>query len=145
MVKGLAKFKTRMRKAPQILRDEVVLSMQRTAEKVTKEMRVFNPLSDADIEINWTWGDAPPGSIKIGKVGAREYEKIAITIYARSPSGSGFNAAWFEFGTAERFHKSGKSTGRITAQPFFYPVYRANKSRIKSTIRAAVRRAVKKS
>lgn len=142
MVKNLRKFQTRLRQAPQIMRKEVVLSMQRVAERVTKEMRVFNPLSDADIEINWTWGDTPPGAIKVGKVASREYEKIGITIYAR---GTDFNAAWFEFGTAERFHKNGKSVGRITAQPFFFPVYRANKSRIKSAIRSAVRRAVKKS
>lgn len=122
--------------------------MQRTAERVTREMRAFNPLTDADIEINWTWGDAPKGSVTLGTVRSgknpgKTYDKIAITIYAR---GRGFAAMWFEHGTAERFQKStGRRTGRVTAQPFFFPVYRANKKRIRSTINAAVRRGFKKS
>lgn len=142
MVKGVAKFQKRLRSIPDNVREEVTLAMQRTAERVVKEMRAWNPLTDADIEINWTWGDAPVGSVTVGKVAKTEYDKIGITIYAR---GRDFNAWWFEVGTNERFHKSGKSVGSITAQPFFWPVYRANEKSIRRTITAAVRRGVKKS
>lgn len=142
VVKNVDKFKKRLRTAPKKVVDEVAVAMQRAAEATTKEMRVFNPLTDADIEINWTWGDAPPGAIKTGTFNGNSYEKMAITIYAR---GRHVRARWFEFGTPERYHKNGKSTGRIVAQPFFFPVYRANKKRIKSRIKAAVTRAVKKS
>lgn len=149
MVKGVASFKRRLRDIPENVRNEVVLSMQRVAENVTREMRSWNPLTDSDIEINWTWGDAPIGSISVGQVKQNKYDKIAITIYAKGRSGGangkGFAAMWFEFGTGERFQKTtGRRTGRITAQPFFFPVYRSNKTRIKKTISAAVRRGFKK-
>lgn len=148
MVKGVAQFKKRLRDIPVNVQNEVVLTMQKTAERVTREMRAWNPLTDADIEINWTWGDAPKGAITLGTVRSgkrkgRTYDQIAITIYAR---GRGFAAMWFETGTAERFQKTtGRRTGRITAQPFFWPVYRANKTRIRRAVNSAVRRGFKKS
>lgn len=142
VVKGVEQFRQRLRAIPGNVRDEVVLTLQRVAENIVGDMRVLNPLSDADIEINWTWGDAPAGSISLGRVAKTYYEKIGITIYAR---GRSINAAWFEFGTAERFHKSGKGTGRIVAQPFFFPAYRANRTRARRAISAAVRRGFKKS
>lgn len=142
MVKGVEKFRAKLRDIPKDVKDEVILSMQRMADSIVDDMRAFNPLTDADIEINWTWGDAPKGAVKVGKVAGRAYDKISITIFAK---GRGFAAMWFEFGTAERFHKSGKRTGAITARPFFFPVYRANKARAQKAIGAAVRRGFKKS
>lgn len=150
MVKGVQSFKKRLRDVPDNVRNEVVLSMQRLAERVTREMRAFNPLTDADIEINWTWGDAPKGSVTLGTVRSgknkgKTYDQIAITLYARGryiPE----MARWFEYGTSQRVQKkTGRRTGRITAQPYFFPVYRANEKRISSTIGAAVRRGFKKS
>ena len=141
MVKGVAQFRARMRELPDIMQTELTAEIEKTAEMVVKEMRLLNPLPGS-ISIGWTWGDAPRGSVTVGRVAGREYDRISVTIYAK---GDKFPAAWFEFGTAERFHKSGKSTGRIVASPFFFPVYRANRRRIKTRIKSAVRRAVKKS
>ncbi|SFC77688.1 hypothetical protein [Tropicimonas isoalkanivorans] len=140
MVKGVAAFRKRMRDIPAKVRMEVTAAIEASAEEVVRDMRVLNPLP-GDIEIGWTWGKAPKGAISIGRVAGREHDKIGATIYAR---GDDFAAAWFEFGTSPRFQKTGKGVGRITAQPFFYPAYRANKRRIRSRITRAVKRGMKK-
>lgn len=140
MVKGVETFRKRLRGIPAKVRAEASAAMEAVAEDVVREMRAFNPLP-RDIEIAWTWGSAPRGAITLGRVARTQYDRIAVTIYAR---GDTFSAAWFEHGTAERFHRSGKSVGRITAQPFFYPVYRANKRRIRARISRAVRRGFQK-
>lgn len=140
MVEGIGKFRARMAKAGGIISAEVAVAMERAADDLVKAMRSVNPLP-ADILVDWTWGKPPKGAISVGKVAGGEDDKAAITIYSR---GDTFAAHWFEFGTAERFHKSGKSVGSIKAQPFFFPVYRANKASIKRRMSAAVTRAAKK-
>lgn len=144
MVKGVEQFRRRLRSIPVNVRDEVILTLQRVAERIVNDMRVLNPLSDADIDINWTWGEAPAGSVTVGRVAQREHDRIGITIYARGRKIAEM-ARWFEFGTHARFHKSGKKTGLITAQPFFWPAYRANETGARRAISAAVRRGFKKS
>ena len=140
MVKNVDKFKARLRAAPEVVRKDLKVAIEKAAESVVQDMRIFNPLPN-DIEIGWTWGDAPDGAITVSSFKGTEFDWIKVTIYAK---GDNFPAAWFEHGTANRFHKSGKSTGRIVASPFFYPVFRANKSRIKSRISRALRAAIKK-
>lgn len=142
MVKGIETFRQRMRSVPGNVQDELIIAMQKAADRIVFQMRVLNPLSDADIEINWTWGTAPKGSVTLGKVSKKASDKVGITIYA---SGRGFSARWFEFGTNPRFHKSGKSVGAIQAQPFFWPAYRANATGVKRSISSAVRRGFRKS
>lgn len=151
MVKGVEKFRARMRDMPENVREELVVSMQRAADRLVDEIRVVmytrTPLTDAEVEVNWTWGEAPVGAITIGTVhGGRnkglQYEKMKVTVYA---VGRGIRARWFERGTPERRHKSGKPVGKIKATPFFYPTYRANRDGIKRAMTSAVRRAVRKS
>jgi len=145
-----AKFKRKMAAMRSEVKEALTRSVEANAEKVCTEMRaalaVQYPAVAAKVEIGWTWGEAPRGSFTIGKASfnGKETTALSVTIYARAKSGSGISAGWFEFGTAERFTKSGKSTGRITAGPFFYPVYRANRQRVQSSLRAVLRRAVKK-
>lgn len=147
MVQGVETLRMRFARIPQLIVDEVVQQIEREAERIVQQMRAIAPKPVAgtnEIEIGWTWGDAPRGSITIGKVAGREYDKIAVRIYARGPQGSGWAAVWFEFGTKDRFHKSGKWTGRMPITPFFFPTYRANRSSAKSNISRAVRRGLKK-
>ena len=148
MVKS-AKLSRKMNAMRSEIREALTRSVEQNAEKVCREMRVFlavlHPRVARHVEIGWTWGEAPRGSFTIGKASnGTETTALSVTIYASAKSGSGLNAAWFEFGTAERFTKSGKSTGRITAGPFFYTVFRSNRQRVKTSLRAALRRAVKK-
>ncbi|WHZ35756.1 hypothetical protein [Sagittula sp. MA-2] len=145
-----AKFRKKMAAMRTEVHEALVRSVEANAEKVCAEMRAMlaiqRPAVAAQVDIDWTWGDAPKGSFTIGKASfnGAETTALTVTIYARAKSGSGISAGWFEFGTAPRFHESGKATGRITATPFFFPVYRSNRQRVQSSLRAALRRAVKK-
>lgn len=139
MVKGAGQLHARLKRVPAIVRRELELQLEKEATKLVAEMNVLKPLQE--IEINWTWGDAPKGSLKIGTVKGKEFGKIAITIYA---VGDGFSPEWFEFGTKPRFHDSGQSTGQILASPFFWPVYRSNKKRVRAGLTRAVNRAMRK-
>jgi len=139
MVKGAAHLKLRFKRVPEIVRRELVAQLEKEATKLVAEMNVLKPLPD--IEIGWTWGDAPKGSLRIGTIKNREFGKIAITLDTFGP---GYNTAWFEFGTAPRFHKSGKPTGQIEASPYFWPVRRANEKRIRGNLTRAVNRGKKK-
>lgn len=144
-----AGLKAKFRALPKVIEDALRKQVEKEAGKVVAEQQILLAVSPYDIakhiEIDWTWGDAPAGSVVIGEVRGRESASIGVTIYARARSGSGMSAAWFEFGTAPRVQETtGRRTGRIMAQPFFFPPWRANRTRVKGNIRAALRRAVKK-
>ncbi|TMV84480.1 HK97 gp10 family phage protein [Thioclava sp. BHET1] len=141
MVIGLDKLHARFQEIPERVRDEVTAEIEKIAEDMVRQIRSVVPVRG--ITIGWTWGDAPRGAIVIKQVrpDAASYGKVKVTIYA---VGRHVAARWFEFGTAPRFQRSGKSTGRIMAQPFFFPVYRANKSQARARLSRAVTRGFKK-
>lgn len=140
MVQGLAAFERRWSAIPANVRKAVMDTLEQNAQELVAEMDRVKPL--AEIEVGWTWGKPPKGAVAVAKAATTE-RGLAITVWARAPQGSGFNAAWFEFGTGERQHNSGKSTGRITASPFFYPVYRARRRRVRSRLTRNVNKAIK--
>lgn len=142
-------LRKKFRALPSVIEETLTKQFEKEADKLVKEMRLFLAITwpevEPDIEIEWTWGDAPAGSVQIGTVRGREIASIGVTIYARAKSGSGVAAHWFEFGTGERVQtKTGRRTGRITAGPFFFPPYRANRQRIRNNLRSALRRSVRK-
>jgi HK97 gp10 family phage protein len=49
-----------------------------------------------------------------------------------------------EFGTEERQHKDGTSTGKMEAEPFLLPAWRLNATRVKNRLRRVIRAEVKK-
>ncbi|MFC3058814.1 HK97 gp10 family phage protein [Paenirhodobacter populi] len=49
-----------------------------------------------------------------------------------------------EFGTEERHHKDGGSTGKMPETPFLLPAWRLNKPRIERRLKRAVTSAIKK-
>ena len=134
MVDGVAALHARFAKVPEIVRAEVVAELEKQAEIIVKEIRQLAPRDQGDIiaGIGWTWGDAPVGSLKIGKVAGREFGRIAITIYA-GRTDKDFYAKYHEFGTI-----------KMAARPFFFPVFRANRSRVRGALSRAVTRGVKK-
>lgn len=134
MVKGIAGFQRKMRAIPLSVRLEVVKQLEKEAEKIVKLMRAFAPKGTSLQLLNsigWTWGDVPPGAITVGKVAGNQFDRIAIKIYAGG--GDAFYAKFQEFGTV-----------KMAANPFFFPVYRAEKRRVKSNLRRAVKRGFKK-
>jgi HK97 gp10 family phage protein len=57
--------------------------------------------------------------------------KASVTVYAGV--GAYPHAHLVEFGTKERFHKSGKSVGRMKPQPFMRPAWDSTKMRVLAT------------
>ncbi len=142
MVIGVSQLKRRHRAIPRAVENEVRQQLPREAEKVVREIQGL--VTIPEITIHWKWGAPPSGAVRLGTVRRSARDAIVISIYAKSPQGSGFDPAWFEFGTKDRFHQSGKFVGRIRANPFFWPVIRANKSRVKGNISRAVTRGFKR-
>ena len=132
MVQGLGEWKRKWGSLPGKLRDEIIRTLEQNAEELVAEMKQNAPeLSGALREsIGWTWGDAPEGSMAIGTVRGGD-ETLQITIYAgnektivTNKSGGKFQLAKLqEFGTKN-----------MAANPFFYPVYRLRKRRLKSRL-----------
>lgn len=147
MVTGTAALHKRFQKVPLAVRDEMKRILSEEATKLVSEMNSVKPIPA--ITIKWTWGDAPDGALSIGKIKGKKYGKLTVTLYATVksadfPGGHAAMAAWFEFGTAARFHKSGKYVGEIAPSGYFYPIFRANKSRILARLRRGVNRVMKK-
>lgn len=142
-----ARFKRKIAAMKTMVPERMQTAVARQADSLVAEMQAMlaiqQPAVAAQTEIDWTKGEAPKGSVTVGR--AEVKGGFTVTIYARGRQGSGFSAAWFEFGTAPRVQKTtGRSTGQIVATPFFFPVYRANRQRVLSNLRATLRRAMKK-
>jgi hypothetical protein len=145
MVQGLAEFNRRWGAIPAKVRASVQEAMERYAEQIVGEMDARKPLQE--IEIGWTWGGAPAGAVTLGKVATESERSLRITIYATAATeGGSFPsvARWFEFGTAERVQKTtGRGTGRIAAQPYFFPTWRARRTRVRGGITRAMNKAIR--
>ncbi len=135
MVQGLDKFNRRWKAIPKNVRINVRAAMEDAANDIVEEMWSRAPQGETGrlgASIGWTWGAAPAGTLTIGKVGKNEYGAMRITIYAGG--GEAFYAKFQEFGTVN-----------MPANPFFYPVWRARRRRVKSRISRAISKAVKES
>ena len=135
MVQGLDRFNKRWKAIPKNARKNVRAAMEDAANDIVEEMWSRAPQGETlrlGASIGWTWGDAPAGSLTIGKVGGREYGAMRITIYAGG--GEAFYAFFQEFGTKD-----------MPANPFFYPVWRARRKRVKARISRAVSKSIRQS
>lgn len=153
-VRGKEAFRRKFARLKSDLVKELSEAMEKSAVELVREMKAIAPNAEIRNSIKWTWGDAPKGSTVLAtSSGGRGYETLRITVYTDR------DIAWFahlfEFGTRQRFRKKvgGKyasanpkstSTGTLTAQPFFFPSYRANRRRIKGRINRALRKVVKR-
>ncbi len=153
-VKGKAALKKRFRRFEAQVLKELKIAMEGSAQSLVQEMRAATHLPEIRRSIKWTWGDAPEGTYTLATAsGGSKYETLRITVY--TDRHEAWFAHFFEFGTEQRqrkrvggYFKGAKvkslDTGSITAQPFFFPTYRANRKRIKSRLNRALVRAVKK-
>lgn len=142
MVTGVARLHKQFASVPVYVREEIEAAIEKMANEMVREMRSLAPLPEIKAAINWTWGDAPKGAMVVRKMGNQEYGKIQATVYVAK--GLAFYAPWFEFGTAPRYHKSGKYVGQVIAQPFFFPVVRSNKKLFQGRIRRAINKGMKR-
>lgn len=134
-LKGEREFRRRLRSIPDKVRAEVVAAMEGASERVVRDMKALAPKGSSLELVNsigWTWGEAPRGSITVGKMkGGKGYDRLQITIYAGGDEA--FYARFQEFGTV-----------RMPANPFFFPAWRANRRGVRSRITRAVKRGFRK-
>lgn len=137
-LEGAAALERKMLAAPRAVARAVRPAMEKSADEMVALMRSFAP-AWLRPSIKWTWGGAPEGATVFGGFGGDVHADLRITIYSDD-----HRAAWFEFGTGPRYHKkTGRYTGRITAQPFFWPAYRMLKDRASRRIIRAMRKALR--
>jgi HK97 gp10 family phage protein len=131
-VDGLREFERKFAQIPELVRAQVRAELEEIAEQVVAQMYAQAPHSTGDLagSIQWTWGDAPAGALTIGTVGGREFGSMRITIFAGG--GDQFYARFQEFGTVN-----------MPASPFFFPVWRVNRRRVRGRITRAIKKAVR--
>ncbi len=135
MVEGLDRLKRRWKAIPENARKNVRYELEKIADEITEEIWARAPMGETGrvgASIGWTWGDAPAGTLTIGTVRGRKYGTMRITIYAGG--GDAFYARFHEFGTV-----------KMRASPFFFPVWRARKRRVRNRISRAVGKAIRES
>ncbi|MBR9764143.1 MAG: HK97 gp10 family phage protein [Rhodobacteraceae bacterium] len=148
MVQGLAEFNRRWSKVPEDVRKAARLALEKGATELVAEMNRNTPIPE--IIVDWTWGKPPAGAMTLGsRRTSSGGDELAITIFAIAhtedyPTGHGGVPGWFEFGTAQRAHKSGRRTGAITASPFFWPIWRLRRRRVRSRMTRQVNQALKR-
>jgi HK97 gp10 family phage protein len=130
----LKKFRT----IPVAVRGSIREALEEQAEEVVAMMRRLAPSRTGTLResIGWRWGSkAPTGTMAIATVGSEQSEDLTITIFAggKVAGNDAFYARFVEFGTV-----------KMTARPFFYVSWRANKKRVRSRVQAAMRRAARK-
>ncbi len=130
MVLGRERLHAQINRMPEKIIAAVSDVMEAEAEALVRQMRSVVPVDDGELRasINWKWGGAPKGAVAIATFKGRDYGRLFITIYAGKTANS-FHGRFQEFGTSN-----------MPANPFFYPTFRANRSRIRAAISRAVRK-----
>ncbi|PZX19817.1 HK97 gp10 family phage protein [Palleronia aestuarii] len=140
MVQGLAQFNARWSAIPKKVRQAARETLEQNADEIVTAMRRSAPVGETGnllISIDWTWGDPPKGSMMIGTVGGSAKSQLRITIFAggKMPGGGdAFYARFQEFGTKN-----------MTANPFFFPVWRAKRKRVRSRLTRNINKAIRQS
>ena len=134
-IQGVDRLKRKLRALPDAAREEIAKAMEQSANEIVALMKSLVPVDtgDAQMSISWTWGDAPKGSMVLGKVrqGGKGAGNLVITIFAGG--GEAFYARFLEFGTKS-----------MPARPFFYPSWRALRRRVRGRTTRAINKSAKR-
>lgn len=148
-IQGLDRLRRKLRALPKAAEEEISKAMEQSANEIVALAKSLAPVDGGDLResIGWTWGDAPKGSITLGKVrkGGRGAGNLQITIYAGG--GDAFYARMIEFGTAPHLNGglfAGSEHPGTAAQPFFYPSWRAGRKRARSRVTRAITKSAKR-
>jgi HK97 gp10 family phage protein len=155
-IKNRARLKVKLQYLPEEIKKQIRPAMEKGADQIVGLARQFAPrgaTGELVDSINWVYGDAPRGSVSLGKNKPNEgINDMKITVFAGDEKA--YYARWVEFGT-----RGGSKGGRTSLlggrkiyrthpgtapQPFFYPAYRTFRKRVAQGIKSAVRRAIKK-
>lgn len=164
---NFARLKRKFRKMPDIVKAQIRQSMEQSANEIVAMMKRLAPVGTSGRaggrkaaahgalrdSIGWTWGKAPKGAFAVAA--AKDPNGLTLTIFAGNAQA--FWVRWVEFGTAphlikakglKAMGKDGRFGMRVdhpgaTAQPFFFPAWRANRKPAKAKLRKAVREAAR--
>lgn len=132
---------------------DIAAAQMEAAEDLAGEIESRAPIGDGP-----TAGDYR-ASIRAGRLADRALDRrvggqVLVTNAGKQfratkdPNATGvfasFKWRWIEFGTKERFRKSGASSGVMPRQPHVMPTYRAARPRIRRKIAAALRKAIRR-
>jgi len=145
---GRAKLEAKLRRMPEVAKAQIKAAMAAAADEIVAVMKSLVPVLKKPDDrrragalrdsIGWTWGrDAPAGSLIVAVVKGKLGGDLTITIYAGSRDkkrgiDDAYYARWVEFGTT-----------KMSAHPYFYVSYRANKKKAVRSIKSATRKAGK--
>lgn len=140
---GIGRLKARLANIPKNVKEAVAPALMKQGEAMATTMRAFVAEEDGALKdsITVTPPDAntPAHSQPGGRMVVPE-TSVAVT--------AGGNAArhahLIEYGTRERQHKNGKSTGVGPAMPFFWPAVRLHNKKARAAIKRSIGKAVKK-
>ena len=146
-IQNLDRLQRKLKALPDAVRKRIKQAMAEVANDIVNMAKGLVPTDSGDLRnsINWSWGDAPKGSISLASVaGLGGAKDLTITIYAGNSEA--FYARWVEFGTAPHVNGGifeGTKHPGTSAKPFFFVSYRANRKRGKSKISRAITKAAK--
>lgn len=105
--------------------------MAKGAGEIVAMAKGLAPVDDGTLRdsIGWTWGDAPKGAITLATSAATD-GGLRITIYAGNSEA--YYARFVEFGTQ-----------KMKPIPYFFPSYRALKTRTERRISREMKKAIK--
>lgn len=153
MVEGVAEFRRRMRRVAEVVRAPLRAELERLAQGMVKEMRSIVAKRNGTLaaSIDYTFDTPPKGTLKLASVSGSPKDSLVVTIYAggKGSFGDAFYARFVEFGTRPHSIARPGSEGPgvphpgARAQPFFFPVFRANRKRVRARIRVVLRQALR--
>jgi HK97 gp10 family phage protein len=146
-VLGLDRLRKKLQRFPEVAEAEIKAAMEASANEIVALAKSLAPTDSGDLRnsIAWTYGDAPKGAIVLGRVKASNSGNLRITVYAGGPDA--YYARFIEFGTAPHINGgrfAGSGHPGTSAQPFFYPAYRAARKRARGRVTRAVNKAAKR-
>ncbi|NTS30670.1 HK97 gp10 family phage protein [Phyllobacterium sp. BT25] len=132
MVDGVSAMTAELTKQiPDRVRRAAIDAMETGADELVAMMKTLVPVDQGDLRdsIGWTFGKPPKGSRMIAQTDPNTSDPV-ITIYAGNDKA--FYAAFQEFGTV-----------KMQANPFFFPSWRALRTRVRRRITREINKAIK--
>lgn len=147
-ITGAESLERKLRALPDAARRLIAPAMEQSAKEIVDMARSLAPSRSGELRksIDWTWGDAPEGSMTLGTVKAEGAGAGNLRIVVFAGDDRAFYARWIEFGTAPHAqggsHKGTRHPG-TAARPFFFPAYRTVRKKVKSRVGRAVTKSAK--
>ena len=124
-------------------------ALEKSAQEIIAMQKRLAPVDDGDLRnsIGYTFGfyQAENSNVRGVTAGGGADPDLSVTLHAGDAKA--FYAAFVEFGTSGPYTVGGKFAGAqhpgITAQPYFFPAYRALRKRAKSRLTRAMKRGIK--